>query len=154
MATPTSNNKRDRPSDNTPPARPKKTKTTRRRYVQENIEADESVNVEGENAVYCEGQCNFWLHRKCVGLTKQAYIEIGSSEDPYICPHCTMAYYRKEIVELKNLVKSLSEKLKVNTSQSLQSVESVTSDNISSTPSAATSSPVSFFNEIEKNRSL
>ena len=127
MTTPSNKTKRDRPTDNTPPARSKKNKDNQAQVCpicEKNIiEADDSV--EGEDAVFCEGQCKFWLHRKCVGLTKKAYIEIGNSEDPYVCPHCAIDCYRKEINELKELVKSLSEKLSSSAITTLGSPETV-----------------------------
>ena len=114
MTTPSNKTKRDRPTDNTPPARSKKTKTIRRRYVQfvRRILLKRMIQSKVRTLFSVRpGQCKFWLHRKCVGLTKKAYIEIGNSEDPYVCPHCAIDCYRKEINELKELAKSLSEKL-------------------------------------------
>ena len=113
MVTPSSKSKRGRPSDNTPPEKSKKNKDNPTQVCpicEENIiESDKSVS--GEDAIFCEGECRVWLHRKCVGLTKKAYTVIGNSEEPYLCPYCSSNYYRKEINELKKLVKSLSEKL-------------------------------------------
>ena len=32
--------------------------------------------TEGQDSVFCEGNCNVWLHRHCVGLTKSAFNHI------------------------------------------------------------------------------
>ena len=48
------------------------------------------------------------MHRKCVGLTRNAFTLI---EEPYLCPYCCSNYYKKEINNLKELVKSLSNRL-------------------------------------------
>ena len=32
---------------------------------------------EGEDAIFCEGECQIWLHRKCVGLIKNTFTLIG-----------------------------------------------------------------------------
>ena len=42
-----------------------------------NIVDDDESN-EGEDAIFCEGECQIWLHRKCVGLMKNAFTLIGN----------------------------------------------------------------------------
>ena len=60
---------------------------------------------------FCEGDCQGWLHRKCVCMTKKLYVALGQSDEPYLCPHCAFAQYEQEIDSLKDQVKSLSEEL-------------------------------------------
>ena len=66
---------------------------------------------EGQDAVFCEGQCQSWIHRKCSGLTSQAFEKICESDDKYMCPYCLLSMQNCELKELRNIVKSLSEKL-------------------------------------------
>lgn len=44
-------------------------------------------------------------------MTKYAFTLIGKSKEPYLCPYCNDNHSKKEISELKELVKSLSTKL-------------------------------------------
>jgi len=34
--------------------------------------------------------CNAWVHRICVGLSKQTYVALFEDDTPYLCPHCCM----------------------------------------------------------------
>ena len=72
---------------------------------------DDDESNKGDDAIFCEGEYQIWLHIKCVGLTKNAFTLIGKSKDPYLCPYCNNNHYKKEISELKELVKSFSTKL-------------------------------------------
>ena len=74
-------------------------------------EANEEEGTTGDDAVFCEGKCNAWIHRTCIGLSKQSYEALSESESPYLCPHCTLSKQTKEIEDLKQLVKSLAENL-------------------------------------------
>ena len=43
--------------------------------------------------MFCEGTCNAWVHRTCVGLNKQAYMLsfLKMTNLIYsVCPHCCM----------------------------------------------------------------
>ena len=72
---------------------------------------DDDESNEGEDTIFCKGKCQIWLHRKCVGLTKNAFTFISKSREPYLCPYYSNNHYKKEISKLKELVKSLSNKL-------------------------------------------
>ena len=37
------------------------------------VEHNEEKKIEGDDAVFCEGTCNAWVHRMCVGLSKHSY---------------------------------------------------------------------------------
>ena len=66
------------------------------------LEANE--NEEGHEAVFCEGDCQGWIHRKCASLTLAAFDNLSES---ILCSHCTL----KEIRTLKDTIKELSNKL-------------------------------------------
>jgi len=65
----------------------------------------------GDDAVYCDGSCAGWFHRKCSGLSKSAYTMAGESDSPFYCVFCVQSVYRKEIVELKEQINALSCKI-------------------------------------------
>ena len=69
---------------------------------------ESSVDVLGDDAVYCEGDCKGWLHRKCVCMSKLLYDKISKSDDPYYCPNCIVAKQSEEIFQLRNQMKDLS----------------------------------------------
>ena len=113
MTTPQASNKRVRPASNTPPTVNKKNKDSPPQpcsICESTIVESDELN-EGEDAIFCEGECQIWLHRKCVGLTKNAFTSISNSNEPYLCPYCSNNYYKKEIKELNELVKTLSDRL-------------------------------------------
>ena len=72
---------------------------------------DKDDNCASDDAVYCEGQCQALLHRKCLGMSKKFYIALGEIDEPYFCPNCCVFAYKKEIESIKATVASLSEEL-------------------------------------------
>ena len=108
--------KRKQPVHNTPPSgvAGKKTKGT----LEEDdkceicivcgctiLEASEST--EGQDAVFCEEDCQGWIHRMCAGLSRPAFDNLNEST-PYLCSFCTCTKQYKEICDLKETVKTLS----------------------------------------------
>ena len=63
----------------------------------------------GDEAVYCEGKCESWFHRKCVGLSRTAYTLASEPESPpFYCLLCMQLVYLNEINKLKEHISSLS----------------------------------------------
>ena len=84
---------------------------------------EDTDDVAGDDAVYCEGTCATWLHRRCVSMSKSMYDKLGESEIPYLCPNCMLSKQSNEITELKNLIKALTTQvITALTSQLAQSV--------------------------------
>ena len=54
------------------------------------VDCDPDKSIEGDNAMFCEGLCNAWVHRTCVGLSKHLYAALSEDDTPYLCPHCCM----------------------------------------------------------------
>ena len=61
--------------------------------------------------MFCDGVCNTWLHRGCAGLSKPAFKKIAASNDPFYCPHCSLAQHKNEIDALKAVIEKLSSDL-------------------------------------------
>ena len=59
------------------------------------IKTDNEAN-EGEDALFCEGFCQSWAHRKCLAHSKQLYKVISESGDPFSCSYCSLALYQKK----------------------------------------------------------
>lgn len=68
-----------------------------------NVIVETSTECADEDAFFCEGYCNCWVHRCCAGLTKPRFAKICASEDPFFCPNCTVAKQALEITELRKL---------------------------------------------------
>lgn len=109
MTTPGGRRKRG-PANRSPPGDPKKTKEDDEVCLICDVTIQDSDDEPNE-ALYCEGDCQGWLHRKCVGMTKKLYLTLGQSEEPYICPHCKLNAYQEEINNLKGTIKSLTDEL-------------------------------------------
>ena len=76
--------------------------------VCEDVILEVSKNEEGHEAVFCEGDCQGWIHRKCACLTRPAFDNLSES---ILCLHCTVTKQYKEICTLKDSIKKLSNKL-------------------------------------------
>ena len=70
---------------------------------------DASKSKKGHDAIYCEGQCNSWLHRGCAGLPKSVFTSLQNSPDPFYCPHCQLSSHATTILDLKATIASLNE---------------------------------------------
>ena len=93
---------------------------------------DSTNQCEGEDALFCEGQCQAWVHRKCVGMSKTMYALLATTEDPYVCPNCGLCACRKEIESLKTTIASLSTEL-LSAQEELAKLQSpAVSDNLAS----------------------
>ena len=72
--TPKKKNKRKRASEGTPPDKAGKKLKDKSECITCHICEDPILeptdHFEGQDAVFCEGICNSWLHRKCVGLSQ------------------------------------------------------------------------------------
>ena len=84
----------------------------------------EAIVDEGEggcvqDAVFCEGDCQCWLHRWCAGVTRKRYLTLSSTEDPFLCPSCTVAGQQAaitaqqgDIAQLRECVNALTGELR------------------------------------------
>jgi len=110
--------KRKQPLHNTPPSgvTEKKTKGLSAEdegevcIVCDRTILEPSESIDGEDAVFCEGICQGWLHCACAGLSHLAFDNLNGSI-PYLCSHCTFTLQYKEICDLKETVKALTNKI-------------------------------------------
>ena len=61
----------------------------------------------GEESIFCEGNCQVWLHRKCAGLSSAAFAAISSSH-PFSCLACQNYQLLGVVNELKSTVSALN----------------------------------------------
>jgi len=68
-------------------------------------------NIDGDEAVFCEGDCQGWIHRKYAGITHPVFEKLSSESTPYLCPHCILSKQYNEISTLKETIKTLNDKI-------------------------------------------
>ena len=103
-----------RPAQHSPPDRSgKKSKAEEANcLVCEKVILEADDDTDGHEALFCEGECQGWIHRQCAGFTRVGYDKLGESAIPFLCNYCSLVKYRNEIDMLKDTINSLSAKLK------------------------------------------
>ena len=69
---------------------------------------DATDMCEGQEALFCEGACQCWYHRWCVGVTQARFQPLSESPEPFLCPACTSQQQQKAIEELQGCVHALT----------------------------------------------
>ena len=72
---------------------------------------DATETREGQDSIFCEGQCSAWIHRRCAGLSKPIFDTLTESEIPFQCPHCTLHSHTSEIAKLKEVIESFTKSI-------------------------------------------
>ena len=97
-------------SGNSPPKRtPKNIKNSEANCIvckEPILEAGE--HCKGDEAVFCEGDCQGWIHRKCAGVTRSAFDKLGETDAKYLCSQCMLASQNREISKLTDTIKNLN----------------------------------------------
>ena len=93
---------------------------------------ESSELCEGDEAVFYEGNCQGWMHRKCAGVTRPAFNKLGEPDTQYSCSHCMLVSQNKEISKLANIIKDLNSSI-------VSLTETITSLQFSVTKQSSTS---------------
>ena len=96
-------------------------------------------NENHQPSIFCEGECQSWLHKSCAGLTEQAFKYFSKSTIPYQCLHCTIKQQKTELEQLKQILTALSEEV----SQLKSTTKQISNSNSNSANQAAQSSKAS-----------
>ena len=75
------------------------------------IIVEDTDEKDGEDAIFCEGSCNSWLHRKCAGLSSSTFQHLSDSNKPFLCVYCLLSNQAVQIAELKSTLAQLTSKL-------------------------------------------
>ena len=100
-------------------------------------------NENHQPSIFCEGECQSWLHKSSAGLTEQAFEYFSKSKVPYQCLHCTVKQQNSEIAQLKQMLTSLSREVSQLKSAKQTSDPGLTSDYQVAQSSAASSTKTS-----------
>jgi len=71
----------------------------------------EQVFEPGQESIFCDGDCQKFIHRQCASLTKDQFKQAGESDLPYFCVHCTLSKQNSEIENLKQVITELTDKI-------------------------------------------
>ena len=82
----------------------KKTKGTSVCPVCDEVIKEPTKNKKGDEAIYCEGNCDAWLYRRCVGLSSSNFVELQNDDKASFCSHCQLKAYRAELDSFKSTV--------------------------------------------------
>ena len=68
----------------------------------------------GQDAIFCNGTCQTWLHRGCAGLSCRAFAACADSKVEVVCSTCqitvldtTVAGMKKELIEVKEMLSAM-----------------------------------------------
>ena len=89
---------------------------------------DATENNEGQEAIFCEGKCDGWLHRQCAGLSQRLFETYNDGDDPFHCPNCRLIMQEHCIQELKSTIENLHKELSELKAQPHTSSDTVTTD--------------------------
>ena len=72
-----------------------------------------------DDALFCDGECNGWMHRYCAGVPLKHFKRLTSTSSPFLCYACTLqtqeretaVLQERETAVLKEMVKSLATEL-------------------------------------------
>ena len=73
---------------------------------------DEGVDHAGQDALFCEGECQCWHHRWCAGVTKRRYIGLADTTEPFLCPSCTIVNQKATIDCLRVCLNALTDEVR------------------------------------------
>ena len=65
----------------------------------------------GHESIFCEGNCQKFIHRWCASLTKEQFKRASESDLPFYCLHCITLRQNFEIDKLRKLVSELTTKI-------------------------------------------
>ena len=67
----------------------------------------QQVTVEKDEALYCSGKCQQWLHRYCASVTVEQYKNINDKATEFQCPSCCRERHQQQICELTGTVEAM-----------------------------------------------
>ena len=75
-----------------------------RRLLRSKTIKESTSKSNGEDAVFCEGSCQSWMHRQCIGMSIPIFRALAIYQAPFYCIYCSQD-------ELKNKIETLEAQL-------------------------------------------
>lgn len=85
----------------------------------------------GQDAVFCDGSCQEWIHRQCASLSKHAYSLVSYSDDECYCPRTDLT---KAIGLLNSELSSLKARITSLETSSVSHNSETVNNSVSSSP--------------------
>lgn len=64
--------------------------------------------VDGKDeAVFCEGKCQRWLHRRCASIGQDLLASLSASDEPFLCLICSYSSLQQKVTDLSDEVTRL-----------------------------------------------
>ena len=76
--------------------------------LEDNEDDEEQI---GDEAIFCEGLCQGWLHRKCAGLSNTFFKKFTGTNRKFLCVFCQLFEQVTLVEELREDVNNLKAKL-------------------------------------------
>ena len=67
----------------------------------------QTINTGKDDALFCSGVCQQWLHRYCAGVSVQCYKTIKDENHPFFCFGCYQSRSQRQIAALTSTVEEL-----------------------------------------------
>jgi hypothetical protein len=61
---------------------------------------EQRIKRKGQDSIFCEGKCQSWVHRRCVGLSENSFKDLSNSTSPFLCPYCLIDAQNQKISSL------------------------------------------------------
>ena len=94
------------------------------------LERDDAKNISGDESIFCQGDCNGWLHRRCAGLNTATFAQLSATKDDtsFFCPSCWASRLEATVRKLQDEISSCKSTLVMVQSElaSLRSVHGAT----------------------------
>ena len=68
----------------------------------------QDLNIVKDEAIFCTGYCQQWLHRYCAGVSLSVFKHIKEKDCQFRCFTCYQLYQQEEVTKLRNKVIRLS----------------------------------------------
>lgn len=93
----------------------KQARQTRKKKGDSNCEicvvCDKEINDDTEDSIFCEGECQGWIHRVCAGMSQKIFQTLDNPDTPFLCHYCHNNKQNLVIEDLKQQVTLLESAL-------------------------------------------
>ena len=81
-------------------------------FICESTIVEDNDNQSGDDAIFCEGLRQGWLHCKCAGMINVCVcFDKLSNSNKFLCVYCQLFQYISLVVELREQINQLKSKL-------------------------------------------
>jgi len=71
-----------------------------------------TTEIEGHDAIFCEGGCQTFIHRHHAGLSTPLFKAFQVLDRPFQCANCCISQYESLLTSMKSTVTTLEKRVK------------------------------------------